>query len=199
MAKHASVLRQFTVETVQYDGWMELAHRWRECDWTADIDGDRITDLMRQATAHAKVCDGKPQPKPEPQPGAYRNSYMSALWASQIKAALEAHLVMPGPVQPAEELSGVVHVESSFAEIDRLMGEDPDDRAIREAHGFSFGDDWQDESLLCRNGCGISYPEIVGGKIRECSGMIGTYVGGLEHDRLMIFGPSVPRTDAPGA
>src|SRR5579864_9550276 len=29
----------------------------------------------------------------------------------------------------------------SFAEIDR-MGEDPDDRAIREAHGFAYEDDF---------------------------------------------------------
>lgn len=56
-----------------------------------------------------------------------------------------------------------------FAEIDRLMGEDPDDRAIREAHGFTYEDDWQDRSLLCRNGCGLSYPDISSGKIRECS------------------------------
>ena len=58
-----------------------------------------------------------------------------------------------------------------FAEIERIMGEDPDDRAIREAHGFTYEDDWQDESLLCRNGCGLSYPDISSGKIRECSGM----------------------------
>ena len=57
----------------------------------------------------------------------------------------------------------------SFAEIDRLMGEDPDDRAIREAHGFTYEDDWQDRSLLCRNGCGLSYPDISSGKIRRCS------------------------------
>ena len=59
-------------------------------------------------------------------------------------------------------------VNLSFEEIDRLMGEDPDDRAIREAHGFTCEDDWQDESLLCRNGCGLSYPHISSGKIRVC-------------------------------
>lgn len=56
----------------------------------------------------------------------------------------------------------------SVEEIERIVGEDPDDRAIREAHGFTFEDDWQDKSLLCRNGCGIAYPDIAGGKIREC-------------------------------
>jgi hypothetical protein len=60
-------------------------------------------------------------------------------------------------------------VSTDFEEIDRLMGEDPDDRAIREAHGFAYEDDWQDRSLLCRNGCGLSYPDISSGKMRECS------------------------------
>lgn len=63
-----------------------------------------------------------------------------------------------------------------FEEIDRLMGEDPDDRAIREAHGFTYEDDWQDESLLCRNGCGLSYPDISSRKIRECSAAGNGYV-----------------------
>ena len=44
-----------------------------------------------------------------------------------------------------------------YDEIERLMSEDPDDRLIREAHGFTYEDNWQDESLMCRNGCGISY------------------------------------------
>jgi hypothetical protein len=59
-------------------------------------------------------------------------------------------------------------VKLSQAEIERLMGEDPDDRDIREAHGFEWHDDWQDESLLCRFGCGLSYPDVASGKIREC-------------------------------
>ena len=57
----------------------------------------------------------------------------------------------------------------SFAEIDRLMGEDPEDRAVREAHGFTYDDDFEDRSLMCRNGCGASYFDIVTGKVRECS------------------------------
>lgn len=56
----------------------------------------------------------------------------------------------------------------SFAEIDELMGEDPDDRTIREAHGFGYDDDFMDRSLLCRNGCGSTYYDVAIGKIREC-------------------------------
>jgi hypothetical protein len=61
----------------------------------------------------------------------------------------------------------------SWAEIDRLMGEDPDDRAIREAHGFSYEDDYEARSLLCRNGCGETYFDIAVGKMRECRGIDG--------------------------
>ena len=56
----------------------------------------------------------------------------------------------------------------SFGEIDRLMGEDPDDRAIREAHGFTYEDDYRDRSLLCRNGCGETYYDIAVRKMRQC-------------------------------
>lgn len=55
-----------------------------------------------------------------------------------------------------------------YDEIERLMSEDPDDRLIREAHGFTYEDNWQDESLMCRNGCGVSYYEIAIGKMRQC-------------------------------
>ena len=50
-----------------------------------------------------------------------------------------------------------------------VAGEDPDDRAIREAHGFSYDDDYDDRALLCRNGCGETYFNIATGKIRECA------------------------------
>jgi hypothetical protein len=62
----------------------------------------------------------------------------------------------------------------TFAEIDRLMGEDPDDRAIREAHGFAFEDDYRDISLICRNGCGRTYYDISSGKVRQCSSVFGS-------------------------
>lgn len=52
--------------------------------------------------------------------------------------------------------------------MERLMSEDPDDRDIREAHGFTYEDDWRDRTLLCRNGCGTSYYDVISGKIRKC-------------------------------
>ena len=58
----------------------------------------------------------------------------------------------------------------SFDEIERLMSEDPDDRAIREAHGFRYDDDSDDRSLLCRNGCGATYHDVMAHKRRECPG-----------------------------
>jgi hypothetical protein len=48
--------------------------------------------------------------------------------------------------------------------------EEPDDRLDRLAHGFTRDDDWQDDSVLCRNGCGLPYGEVVAGKVRKCRG-----------------------------
>lgn len=56
----------------------------------------------------------------------------------------------------------------NFAEFERIASEDPDDRADREAHRFTYEDHWQDLSILCRNGCGLTYEEVVAGKIRIC-------------------------------
>lgn len=53
----------------------------------------------------------------------------------------------------------------TFAEIDELMGEDPDDRAIRMAHGFTAADA---DSTSCRNGCGATYGSVAAGKIHDC-------------------------------
>ena len=58
---------------------------------------------------------------------------------------------------------------AEFARIEALASEDPDDREDRLAHGFTLDDDWQDATLLCRNGCGLSYPDVVSGKIRDCA------------------------------
>jgi hypothetical protein len=55
-----------------------------------------------------------------------------------------------------------------WAWMERIASEDPDDRADREAHGFSYDDDWQDPAMVCRNGCGLPYREVVAGKIRTC-------------------------------
>ena len=51
-----------------------------------------------------------------------------------------------------------------------LEGEDPDDRAVREAHGFGYREPDYPDGAACRNGCGASYGEISSGKIRECRG-----------------------------
>lgn len=48
-----------------------------------------------------------------------------------------------------------------------LEGEDPDDRAIREAHGIGYGE--LIEGTVCRNGCGQTYEDISAGKIHECA------------------------------
>jgi hypothetical protein len=50
-----------------------------------------------------------------------------------------------------------------------LEGEDPDDRAIREAHGFGYNEGWRDRALTCRYGCGATYDEISSGKMRACA------------------------------
>lgn len=67
--------------------------------------------------------------------------------------------------QPWRSESGLTHKE-----IEQVMSEDPDDRAIREAHGFTYDDDFEDRSLLCRNGCGETYYEIAVCKMRKCPG-----------------------------
>ena len=71
---------------------------------------------------------------------------------------------------PATRTNVAVALGLSWEEIERLAGEDPGDRAIREAHGFSYEDDFEDRALLCRNGCGETYFDIAAGKIRECRG-----------------------------
>lgn len=97
MAKHLSALRGFRVSTVQYDGWMELEHHWRECDWTGGISDGSLPAIMRLAAAHAKVFDGKRQPRPEPgEPSALGSSIMS-LWDPMLRAALEQNIVTGQP------------------------------------------------------------------------------------------------------
>jgi hypothetical protein len=49
-----------------------------------------------------------------------------------------------------------------------LEGEDPDDRAIREAHGIGYEEDFGDLAVTCRYGCGATYHEISSGKMRTC-------------------------------
>lgn len=60
----------------------------------------------------------------------------------------------------------------TFDEIERLASEDPFDRLDRQAHGFTYEDDWHDKTLVCRNGCGLTYYEVVCGKVRICNAEI---------------------------
>lgn len=62
-------------------------------------------------------------------------------------------------------MEGDTMMWSSAAE--GLACEDPGDAADRRAHGFTYDDPF-DTGLLCRNGCGLTYREIVGGKMRIC-------------------------------
>ena len=56
--------------------------------------------------------------------------------------------------------------------IEMLEGEDPDDRAIREAHGIGYTEDWHDLSILCQKGCKLTYFDISSGKVRECAAVL---------------------------
>ncbi len=97
MAKHLSVLRRFEVYSERDDGGVRIEHRFKDCDWDVWIAGYRLTDLMRQATSHARVCDGKPQPKPERLPGS-PNPLVPDLWSRSILSALETRLAYGGTV-----------------------------------------------------------------------------------------------------
>ena len=100
MAKHLSVLRRFTVSTVQYDGGIELEHRWRACDWTRWVEGESLPAIMRIATAHAKVCDGKPQPRPGSRQSVSTAGFAPDAWSGVIRAALETKLSFTAPINP---------------------------------------------------------------------------------------------------
>lgn len=50
---------------------------------------------------------------------------------------------------------------------DELMSEDPEDRRVRQAHGFAYHEPYEPE-LLCRNGCGLTYGEAIASKIERC-------------------------------
>ena len=96
MTNLVSVLSQFEVSTAQYDGGISLEHKFKDCDWEEWIDGCRLTDLMRQAAAHARACDGNPQPRPERPAQPALNGLMPALWAGEICHALDKSLRLAG-------------------------------------------------------------------------------------------------------
>jgi len=61
-----------------------------------------------------------------------------------------------------------------------LEGEDPDDRAIREAHGIGYTDPV--EGTVCRYGCGLSYEAISARKVHECEARTGPAMPVVEVD-----------------
>jgi len=68
----------------------------------------------------------------------------------------------PGHVYP----SGL-----TWPQIEEIAAEDPDDREIRLHHGFAIDDT---DDVLCPPGCGNTYGEVIGGKIR--------IIGGHDHE-----------------
>ena len=88
---------------------------------------------------------------------AYERSFIRAMLTGARKGPL-----MPIPECDRAKYGGMNEV----LYWKMLEGEDPDDRAIREAHGIGYTDPL--EGTVCRNGCGLSYGDISAGKIREC-------------------------------
>lgn len=72
-----------------------------------------------------------------------------------------------GPLMPIPERDRAKYGDiNEVLYWEMLEGEDPDDRAIREAHGIGYTDPL--EGTMCRNGCGLAYKDISSGKVREC-------------------------------
>ena len=65
------------------------------------------------------------------------------------------------PVKPHRYPSGL-----TLAEIEEIASEDPGDREDRLAHGFGRDDPYDS---ACPHGCGLTYDEVVSGKIRSCT------------------------------
>lgn len=57
------LLAEFTLETVQYDGWIELTHHFQRCDWTEDVSLDSLLTIVWKAAYHEGNCGGIPQPR----------------------------------------------------------------------------------------------------------------------------------------
>jgi hypothetical protein len=89
---------------------------------------------------------------------AYERSFVRAL----LTGAKE------GPLMPIPECDRQKYGDmNEVLYWEMLEGEDPDDRAIREAHGIGYAAPL--EGTVCRNGCGLAYEDISAGKIRECA------------------------------
>ena len=88
---------------------------------------------------------------------AYERSFIRAMLTGPRK----------GPLMPIPECDRAKYGDmNEVLYWEMLEGEDPDDRAIREAHGIGYTDPL--EGTACRNGCGLSYEDISAGKIHGC-------------------------------
>lgn len=86
------------------------------------------------------------------------------------QAAREPHQHRTGCRWDCVDADGRYLSGLTFAEIEQLAAEDPGDREDREAHGIPYEADHRDPEEKCRNGCGLSYMDVVAGKIRVCRG-----------------------------
>ena len=86
MEVDTAILREFYLETVQYDGWVELTHRFQNCDWTTDVACDSLLVVVQQALDHAGNCDGTPQPRTPPgeAPSGELIPALASSWAQEI-------------------------------------------------------------------------------------------------------------------
>ena len=109
--------------------------------------------------------DPRPVIEQEFRAGDYDLAGGTAYELSFIRAMLTG--AAEGPLMPIPECDRAKYGDmNEVLYWEMLEGEDPDDRAIREAHGISYTDPV--EGTVCRNGCGLTYQEISAGKMRSC-------------------------------
>jgi hypothetical protein len=98
MARKRIALSQFSVVTESFDGGIALLHSYRQCDWQHWVEGDSPPEITRLARAHARECDGQPQPRPE-QPDRPPSRLVPDAWANEILGALKDTLGFTGSLR----------------------------------------------------------------------------------------------------
>jgi hypothetical protein len=98
MARRRISLGQFRVyNDGNYGGGSNLDHSYRRCDWEVCIDGWTPAEITRAARAHARECDGKPQPVAETVAETARQSVASSLvpeeWTRNMIAAFQQQML----------------------------------------------------------------------------------------------------------
>jgi hypothetical protein len=96
MARKRIALSQFAVSSERDDYGVSLTHGYRRCDWETWVDGMSPGDLRRVAREHARVCDGKPQPRPERTPGTM-GGLVPSIWSHALHDALAVSLAAQRP------------------------------------------------------------------------------------------------------